>query len=97
MGDAMKYLLICVGILFIWAVLNQFRVNLLQNEVKKLEINNQNLQTQIGRIQNAEKEASKTIAALRRAAEADKKNLDWYRQPVPVDVLVELQKRHNRH
>lgn len=97
MGNVMKYILICAGILFIWAVLNQFRINLLQNEVKKLEINNQNLQIQIGRMQNAEKESSKTISALRKAAEADKKNLDWYRQPVPADVLAELQKRHNRH
>lgn len=93
----MKYLLIYAVILFIWAVFNQFRVNLLQAEAKKLEINNQNLQIQIGRMKNAEKEASTTIAALRKAAEADKKNLDWYRQPVPADVLTELQKRHNRH
>lgn len=97
MGDIMKYFLICAGILFIWATINQFRVNALQNEVNKLEINNKTMQTQIGRMQNAEKEASKTIAALRKVSAADKKSLDWYRHPVPADVLAELQKRHNRH
>lgn len=93
----MRYLIICAGILFIWGAISQYRVNSLQDEVQKLELNNKNLELQIGRARNAELEANKTIAALREAAEINQNNFDWYRQPVPADVLGELQKRHNRH
>ena len=68
-----------------------------KNKITSLEAEKNALQLNIERVQNAEKEANKTIKSLRKSAESNQNCLDWSRTPVCVESINELQKRHNRN
>lgn len=68
-----------------------------KNKITSLEAEKNALQLNIERVQNAEKEANKTIKSLRKSAESNPNCLDWSRTPVCVESINELQKRHNRN
>lgn len=92
-----KILAICAGILLILMIISHFRAEYWENKANNLEKQNKLLNSSLERIKNAEVETNKTITALRKSSQINKNNLDWYRMPIPNDVLVELQKRHNRY
>ena len=68
-----------------------------KNKITSLEAEKNALQLNIERVQNAEKEANKTIKSLRKSSQSSPNCLDWARTPVCVDMLNVLQERHNRN
>ena len=93
----MKYIIIIIIILACgWYLTFSSLVNI-KKEITKLESEKTALTINIERYKNAEMEANKTISSLRKSANSSKESLDWYNTPVPNNVLVRLQERHNRN
>ena len=82
------FLAICVIILFNLYTNSRNEINTLKNEKNVLE-------TTIEEMKNAEMASNKTIKRLREAIADNKDDFDWYRHPIPLSVLNELQKQHN--
>ena len=93
----MKYLAIACGILALVCVLIFKGYVNRGKEITALENDKDKLINTIKEYQNAEMEANKSIKQLRETLKSNQANMDWYRQPLPVDVLNVLQERHNRN
>ena len=72
------------------------RVITLEKIKTTLETEKITLETTIERYKNAEVEASKTINELRKISQTNENNRNWYNQPIPLEFIDLLQKRHNR-
>ena len=93
----MKYIILIAILLASGWYLTFSRLVNAKKEITTLESEKTVLFQNIERYKNAEMEANKTISSLRKSASSSKESLDWYNTPVPNNVLVRLQERHNRN
>lgn len=93
----MKYLTVIIVLMTVGLYVINLQLTNAKNKITSLEAEKNALQLNIERVQNAEKEANKTIKSLRKSAESNPNCLDWSRTPVCVESINELQKRHNRN
>jgi hypothetical protein len=93
----MKYIIIIAIILACGWYLTFSRLVNAKKEITTLESEKTALTINIERYKNAEMEANKTISSLRKSANSSKESLDWYNTPVPNNVLIRMQERHNRN
>ena len=93
----MKYLILIIVLMTVGLYFINLQLTNAKNKITSLEAEKNALQLNIERVQNAEKEANKTIKSLRKSAESNPNCLDWSRTPVCVESINELQKRHNRN
>lgn len=93
----MRYALIVIFALILFILYQNYKISSLKKVVDNLEATNINLTETLERAKNAEMEANKRIAALRKSAEASKDNFDWFRARIPDDILVQLRKKPTIH
>lgn len=98
----MKIIIFVIVFLALWCFYLNYRVDILKKENDALQVEKNALnetvkgyEETIKGYENAKVESDKTIKKLRDAAEQDKKNLDWYNERVPYDVLDVVQKQYN--
>ena len=88
----MKYLIMIIALLAIYCIYQNQRIEDLKHSNDKLEAEKTELNLVIERAKNAEMEANKRIATLKKSLQADKVALDWSRQLVPHIVIERLHK-----
>ena len=88
----MKYLIIIIALLAVWCVYQNQTIEDLKSSNDRLESEKAELNLIIERAKNAEVEANKRIAELRKSMQEDLSCLDWSRTPVCDGVIVRLRK-----